>query len=269
MTNPRLVSQSFLGADSDAIFASTTVGIAGLGGGGSHMAQQLAHVGIGGFVLADDDTIELKNLNRLVGGTMDDVSAARPKIEIANRVIMSVNPNARVVPKMAKWQECLDFLRECSVIVGCVDSFREREELERFARRHLISYVDMGMDVHRGVDGYFIGGQVALSSPGAPCLRCLGIVTDERLAQEAGRYGAAGARPQIVWTNGVLASLAVGLIVQLLSPWHGTPQRSACCEFDGNHHVVEINRFDAVRGTQCPHYRADELGDAYFSRGAA
>jgi hypothetical protein len=79
------------------------------------------------------------------------------------------------------------------VIVGSVDSFKERQQLERFARRHLIPYVDIGMDVHKlGDRHYLIGGQVFLSSPGQPCLRCCNIVTDERLEQEALRYGDAG-----------------------------------------------------------------------------
>ncbi len=45
------------------------------------------------------------------------------------------------------------------------DSFIEREQLERFARRHLIPYIDIGMDVHElGGEQYFlIGGQVILS----------------------------------------------------------------------------------------------------------
>jgi hypothetical protein len=59
--NPRLVSQSFLGPESDAIFSVAKVGIAGLGGGGSQVAQQLAHVGVGNFVATDDDVIEERN----------------------------------------------------------------------------------------------------------------------------------------------------------------------------------------------------------------
>jgi molybdopterin-synthase adenylyltransferase len=58
--NQRLVSQSVLGADTDAVLADIEVGIVGLGGGGSHVAQQLAHVGVGKFVPVDDDIIEEK-----------------------------------------------------------------------------------------------------------------------------------------------------------------------------------------------------------------
>ena len=36
-------------------------------------------------------------------------------------------------------------------------------------------------------------------------MRCMAIVTEEYLKEEAGRYGDAGPRPQVVWPNGVLA----------------------------------------------------------------
>ena len=82
-------------------------------------------------------------------------------------------------------------------IFGCVDSYRERDELERFTRRFLIPYIDIGMDVH-GAEGKFsISGQAVLSSPGGACLWCLGILTQERITREAGTYGKAGSRPQV------------------------------------------------------------------------
>jgi hypothetical protein len=123
------------------------------------------------------------------------------------------------------------------------------------------------MDVHEAPGGYSISGQVVLSSPGGPCLWCLGILNEKRLAQEAGRYGKAGSRPQVVWPNGVLASLAVGLLVQLVCPWHGSPQLTACCEFDGNRHRVETNRLDTAANLRCAHFRGDEFGDQFFARG--
>jgi tRNA A37 threonylcarbamoyladenosine dehydratase len=120
--NPRLVSQSFLGSESDRILAAIEAGIVGLGGGGSHIVQQLAHVGVGKFVPVDDDIVEEKNLNRLVGGTAEDVKAKRGKTEIAERVIKGINPNAQVTPCRMKWQEAIATLCRCDVIFGCVDS---------------------------------------------------------------------------------------------------------------------------------------------------
>lgn len=264
--NEMLASQSFLGLDSDAVLANTTIGIVGLGGGGSHVSQQSAHLGIGRFVPVDHDIIEWRNLNRLVGGTADDVRRELPKVNIAERVIRNVNPDAVVTPRQCRWQEATDELLGCDLIVGCVDSFREREELERFARRHLIPYIDLGMDVHAVGGRYCIGGQVVLSAPGGVCLRCLGIITDRRLTLEAQRYGSAGSKPQVVWANGVLASIAVGLIAQLLTPWRDDHAVSVCCEFDGNRNRVETNRMDCLRNAKCSHYLDTELGDAFFNR---
>ena len=49
-----LVSR-FSGNKSQEIISKTKVGIIGLGGGGSHIAQQLAHVGFQNYVLIDPD----------------------------------------------------------------------------------------------------------------------------------------------------------------------------------------------------------------------
>lgn len=259
-------SQDFLGPDSQTKLQGVTAAVVGLSGGGSHVVQQLAHVGVGRYVLVDFDIIKRSNLNRLVGGTVADVVAKRPKVEIAQRVIKTVNLHAEVLPCCSKWQEAMAVLRGCDVIFGCVNSFRERDELERFARRYLIPYIDLGMDVNPVPSGFGIGGQVVLSSAGGPCLRCLGIISDERIRREAEQYGAAGSRPQVVWSNGVLASLAVGLFVQLICPWHAAPVSTACCEFDGNRHRVETNRLGHAGDLKCRHFRDDELGDQFFSR---
>ena len=144
MKREQLVSQSFLGAESDTTFAEVTAGIVGLGGGGSHIAQQLAHLGVGNFVNCDHDVIEWKNLNRLVGGTLADVDDKRHKTAIAERVIKGINPAATVKSLPVRWQEASDALRQCDVIFGCVDSYRERDELERFSRRFLHSLPRLG-----------------------------------------------------------------------------------------------------------------------------
>jgi len=262
----RLDRQSFLGAESDAILDAATIGLVGLGGGGSHLVQQLAHMGIGGYVNVDPDTIEDTNTNRLIGGTLADVAALRPKVEIAERLIRGLQPKARIISVQDDWAAVVDDLKRCDVIVGAVDSFKEREQLERFARRHLIPYIDIGMDVHDLAEkGFLVSGQVILSMPGGPCMRCCGFITDERLEQEAKRYGAAGSRPQVVWANGVLASTAVGLLTQILTPWYPNPPAFVFLDYDGNKGTVSRNpRIDLLKAHVCPHHPADETGDPLF-----
>lgn len=262
----RLDRQSFLGPDSDAVLEAATVGIVGLGGGGSHVAQQTAHLGLGGYVNADPDVIEDTNTNRLIGGTLADVGACMPKVAIAARLIRGLHPKARIISIQDDWHNAVDDLKRCDVIVGAVDGFRQREQLERFARRHLIPYIDIGMDVHDlGKQGYLVSGQVILSMPGGPCMRCCGFITDERMEQEAKKYGEAGTRPQVVWSNGVLASTAVGLLTQVLTSWYSNPPSFVFLDYDGNKGTISRNaRMDLLKEHLCPHHPRDETGDPLF-----
>src|SRR6266568_1605811 len=130
MHSERFIRQSFLGPQSEDILRNCQVAIVGLGGGGSHIAQQLSHIGIGKFVLLDPDVVEEKNLNRLVGGTAADAENATRKTEVAYRMIQAVNPNATVFPLAKRWQAKPEMLSGCDVIFGCVDRYLERDQLE-------------------------------------------------------------------------------------------------------------------------------------------
>ncbi len=264
--------QSFLGEESEEVFATVTVGIVGLSGGGSHVVQQTAHIGVKRYVVSDPDAMDREgsNLHRLVGATLDDVTKRTPKVTIAERVIHGINPDAAIVGVRGKWQTNLDAFRQCSVIFGCVDRLSEREQLERFCRRFLIPYIDIGMGVDP-VEGWFaVYGQAILSMPGHQCLRCMGIITERKLAEEAKRYGAAGSRPQVVWSNGVLASTAVGIFVQLVTPWHDNRSPVQYLTYDGNRHIVSPRSgIEYILGRRCTHYDPADLGDPLFRVGSS
>ena len=262
----RLDRQCFLGPESETAIGSATIGIIGLGGGGSHVAQQAAHLGIGGYINVDPQTIEETNTNRLVGATLADVSNELPKTTIAERLIRGLQPHARIISIKADWREAADRLKSSDVIVGAVDSFKERDQLERFARHYLIPYIDIGMDVNAlGKERFLISGQVVLSMPGFPCLHCCGIITNDRLQVEANQYGAAGARPQVIWSNGVLASTAIGLLTQILTPWYQNPPSFVYLEYDGNKGTVSRSAYmDLLEEHVCPHHPSDETGNPNF-----
>jgi hypothetical protein len=122
------------------------------------------------------------------------------------------------------------------------------------------------MDVHDlGNKTYLIGGQLILSMPRKACLRCCGLITEERLALEANKYGAAGSRPQVVWSNGALASAAVGLIAQLLTLWFTEPPEFIYLDYDGNRGTLIPNdRMELLRNKVCPHHPSEETGEPLF-----
>ena len=268
MTSPRESRQSFLGRRSPFTFTESRVAILGLGGGGSHIVQQLSHVGFERFVLCDPDVVEESNLNRLIGATEADAHQRARKIDVAARVIRGLAPRAKVEAFASAWQEKADVLRGVDLVFGCLDGYAARQTLESFTRRYLVPLIDIGMDVHC-VDGEppSMSGQVILSMPGEPCMQCLGYLNSVTLTQEATNYGDAGIHPQVVWANGVLASTAVGVAVDLLTGWSGRRTALIYLEYDGNTQaLVPHKRLKHALAT-CSHYAATDvalLGDPVF-----
>ena len=262
-----LARQSFLGEHSSETFRDVTAAIIGLGGGGSHVAQQLAHLGIGNFILIDPDRIEFPNLNRTVGATYQDALTGTPKVEVAARLIRGINPYARILPLIGEWQTELKVLRSADVGIGCIEGFAVKVQLERVCRAALIPLIDIGMDVHKA-EPFTIAGQVVLSIPGRPCFLCMGHVRESDCALEEQKYGHAGGTPQVVWSNGMLASAAVGMMVQLLTPWSKecTP---AFLGYDGDRTTLNPDaRLQISLLSKCPHFDGiDSVGDPFWQAG--
>lgn len=260
--------QSFLGDKSEEQISSVRVAIIGLGGGGSHICQQLAHVGVEEFLLFDPDIVEDTNLNRLVGASLEDVENKEKKVDIAKRTIARLSGKAKVEAYHVRWQEKLVALKSCDIIFGCVDGLLQRRDLEAFSRRYLIPYIDIGMDVHKvGSDPPRVAGQVILSVPGYACMQCMGFLRKENLDKEGAQYGDAGGNPQVVWCNGVLASTAVALAIDLITDWSGSLRSPVYLSYDGNRNTMEPDkRLQFIDLTECPHYPVDQIGDPKYRR---
>lgn len=258
--------QSFLGPSSKEILQACKVAVVGLCGGGSHVVQQLAHIGIGALRLFDHDTADTTNSNRMVGLSRVAAEAEVLKTDVMRDLVHAVNPDCDLNVYPTKWSENHLEMRSCTAIFGCVDSYAARDELESYARRYMIPYIDVGMDVSGEKEHHFVSGQVIVSMPGHLCLRCLGFITPERLGKEANDYGAAGGKPQVIWPNGVLASTAVGKFMSIVTPWSKGLQTPIYSEYDGNRMTVSTsNILAALAGRQCSHYDGENsVGDVHF-----
>jgi len=245
--------QSFLGANQEEVLANQTAGIIGLCGGGSHIAQQLAHIGVGAFVVADFDDIEDTNLNRMVGSGPDDIGEL--KTDVIKRLINGIKPDAKVEVINDRWLNRYEAFQKCDVIFGCVDNYLERSNLESFCRKNSMLYIDIGMDVHSVSNGYLISGQVIVSKPNGICMYCLGFLNDEVLAEEQEKYGDAGYKPQVIWPNGVLASTAVGQYIGSILPWSLSINVPEMIHYDGNRQAMSISgKLEFLRQKGCSHY---------------
>lgn len=264
----RFDRQSFLGEGSQFQFSNVRIGIVGVGGGGSHIVQQLAHLGIHNYNIFEFDETDKSNLNRLIGAELQDAKESIEKTVIAERMIRRLMPNANI-KVYGKWQENPDKVHECDIVIGGVDSFVGRRDLEAECRRYLIPVVDIGMDVH---DEYeeeapSMAGQIICSMPGYPCMKCMGFINERNLAKEAAKYGNAGGKPQVVWSNGVLASSAVGVVVDLITGWTKQEDRLVYLAYDGNQGTVESHlRLSYLKNQTCEHYAIENVGPPCFKR---
>lgn len=87
-------TELLIGSEALGQLAEATVAVFGVGGVGGYVVEALARSGVGGFVLIDNDTVSLSNLNRQIIATRDTIG--RDKVEVMKERILSINPDARV-----------------------------------------------------------------------------------------------------------------------------------------------------------------------------
>lgn len=217
-------NEALFGAEGQERIAAIQVAIVGLGGLGSHLAQQLAYLGVGSFGLVDFDVVTVSNLNRLIGAIEADVTAQAKKIGVAERTITTIQRDAdvRALDARVDAPEVRQLIGATDVVFGCVDRDFPRLQLTEICARQGKPYFDLATDTGpQGEDWY--GGRVILND-GTRCLLCLDELDQAEIARDAmsptqraeddriygmrgGVLGVTG--PMVVSVNGVIASMAV------------------------------------------------------------
>jgi len=144
----------------------TTVFVAGAGGIGSAVLQQLALVGMGTVIVCDYDVVELSNLNRQI--MHDESRIGMNKALSAQKTIRRINPNVNVVPYRQKiTRENIDELvGNAAVIFDCVDDLETKFVLSECAVKNRIPHMLSAMIE---ISAY----AAVLHSPFTPCFHCL------------------------------------------------------------------------------------------------
>lgn len=88
-------TQMLLGEEGLNRLKSSTIAVFGIGGVGSFAVEALARSGVGSFVLVDDDSICLTNLNRQIHALTETIG--KPKVDAMKDRVLEINPQAKVV----------------------------------------------------------------------------------------------------------------------------------------------------------------------------
>jgi hypothetical protein len=233
-----------LGRSGQARLRQIRVGVVGLGGIGSVVAMQLAHLGVGELVLIDGDVVEPSNLSRIVGATQEDAGRT-PKVEVAKRYAEALK-----LSRIEAYASYLDsnhesLLASCDVIFSCVDRQLPRALLNRISYRYLVPTIDLGTVFRVNESGAMISdaGRIVVIGPGRPCLSCWGHIDPhilrieslaasdrEALVREGYIEGAHEVQPSVIAFNTFVAGAGATEFMRIVTSFAGTqfpPNRMA------------------------------------------
>jgi molybdopterin-synthase adenylyltransferase len=142
--------------------------IIGAGGLGCPVALFLASAGVGTLTIADDDRVDLTNLQRQIAH--DTASVGELKVQSLARRMRAINPHITVHPiaERLEGDALLQAVASADVVLDCTDRFSTRHAINRAcvaAKKPLVSGAAIRFD-----------GQVSVFDPrreASPCYHCV------------------------------------------------------------------------------------------------
>lgn len=130
MSNQFSRTELLIGKEGIEKLNKATISIFGIGGVGSFVVEGLVRAGIENFILVDNDTISLTNLNRQIHATHKTIG--RYKVEVMEERILEINPDAKVKSyKTFYMPNCKEQIlnTDISYVVDCMDTVTAKIEL--------------------------------------------------------------------------------------------------------------------------------------------
>jgi len=229
-----------LGKEGQSLLRSLKIGVVGAGGLGSHVVQQLVHLGVSEITVVDPDHVAATNLSRLIGASRRDVWLRRRKTRVARRLARRLGGKTQVgeIGEPLATPTAARQLLDCDLIFGCTDNQLSRTVLNTMAFQFYVPVIDLGVELQKA--GAVGGGRVTWLAPGGACLWCMGVLDSEtvrveqlppalRRDDEAHGYirGVDEPAPAVVSINGVVASLGVTEMLARLTGFAGEALRSS------------------------------------------
>ncbi len=198
-----------IGLAGQAVLHASCVAVAGCGGIGGHVIEQLARLGVGTIVAVDPDVFEESNLNRQILATVENLGL--PKVEAAALRARAINPAVILRPLRARLdsRNAPSLLEGADVVADGLDTISARLELAGACARLGLPFV------HAGVAGWY--AQASTQAPGSSSLSDIyghGTAPAER--------GVEAALGNPSFTPALAASLEAAEVCKLLLGLSGT-----------------------------------------------
>jgi molybdopterin/thiamine biosynthesis adenylyltransferase len=274
------------GQGGQSLIRRAKVGIVGLGGTGSAVAEQLARLGVQDFVLVDHDRISASNITRVYGSyaprRWDDVVSwlcpgRRYKVRMLAQHLQRINPAIRLqaVPLSVVETSAARALLDRDVILLCTDDHWGRSIVDQIVHQFLIPAINLGVQVSsgHGVIGN-AAGAVDVLRPDQPCLWCKQFLSGNRIAAESMPNADRASRkregyvhdidtltPSVVSLTTTVAGMATTLFLQLLTDFMGDRGDVSRLNWDILEGTVRRGTTTVLQGCQCTRHKG--FGDLH------
>lgn len=160
----------------------SSVVIIGAGGLACSAAAYLASSGVGYFTIADDDVVELSNLQRQIAHATSDIGMA--KVDSLKQYLEQLNPNINVTAlKLRATDEHLpNLIKDADVVLDCSDNFATRFAVNQ-------ACVEQNIGLVSGAAIAMQGQLFVRKDNSSPCYRCLfddAVIGDSASCSETG-----------------------------------------------------------------------------------
>jgi proteasome lid subunit RPN8/RPN11 len=224
-----------------------SIAVIGASGTGSPVIEQLMRLGVGELVIADDDKVEDRNINRIINSTMDDAAKERLKVDVIGDAIARTGLGTKVIKLPSNlWNpDVVRAVAQCDIVYGCMDTIDGRYLLNTLSTYYNIPYFDIGVRLDAVRSGEQRGrirevcGTIHYLKPGRSSLMSRDLFSMKAVAaaglrrndpaafkrqlEEGYIRGIVGHRPAVISVNMLAASLAVNEFLARLHAFREEP----------------------------------------------
>jgi molybdopterin/thiamine biosynthesis adenylyltransferase len=215
-------------AQGQEILRGLRVAVVGVGGGGSLVVEQLAHLGVGEIIAIDFDSVAEHNLSRIAGATPRDARRSTKKVEVSRRLVSRIDRSVRftAIDGDVVDSHVAELLARSDFIVLATDSHLSRLVVNATAHAYLIPAVQIGAKVDVRADGSIEQIYCAIRPilPPNGCLHCAGVIDplvlqretatdEERVAQDYLGQDSGIIDPSVITLNAVTAGVAMNVLL--------------------------------------------------------
>ncbi len=222
----RQLAVSQIGESGQKKLARSHVTVIGAGGLGCFVLASLSAVGVGNIMIIDSDTVATSNLNRQILYGVSDIG--KQKALLAKEKLLAQYGDIKFVSNdvLIDSDNIDSIIKKDTVILDCVDNFKTRNTVNRFAVKNAVPLIE------GGINGFY--GFATTIFKRSPCLSCTGFlnVADQKKI------------PSVVTTAGIIASVMANEALKLILE-SGELLTGKILEYDGlsgTFDVVEVDK---------------------------